>query len=147
MAQLITPTVSDPYVKLNVSRVSGAKIRLCLILSWVTRQSYTALSPFCNPVGGLMDRCSSLHLGRGRHRLALQSVLRLLLLYMLVYLRDGSAQTFLRADTLRQKLQINFSTSPSHSILIPGRPDPALILHCQASGRVATGVPILKSLV
>ena len=47
---------------------------------------------------------------------------------MLVYLRDGSAQTILRAATLRQKLQIQRSTSPSHGILTPGRPVPALTL-------------------
>ena len=46
----------------------------------------------------------------------------------LVYLRDGSAQTTLRAATLRQKLQITRSVSPSHSILTPGRPVPALTL-------------------
>ena len=39
---------------------------------------------------------------------------------MLVYLRDGSAQTILRAATPRWKIQIQFSTSPSHSILTPG---------------------------
>ena len=43
-----------------------------------------------------------------------------------MYLRDGSAQTILRAATLRQKLQIKLSTSPSHSILTPGRPVPVL---------------------
>ena len=32
---------------------------------------------------------------------------------MLVYLRDGSAQTVVRAATLRQKLQTKLSTSPS----------------------------------
>ena len=32
---------------------------------------------------------------------------------MLVYLRDGSAQTILRAASLRQMLQINLSTSPT----------------------------------
>ena len=47
---------------------------------------------------------------------------------MRVYLRDGSAQTILRAATLRQKLQIQLSISPSHSILTPGRPVPALTL-------------------
>ena len=31
---------------------------------------------------------------------------------MLVYLKDGTAQTILRAATLRQKLQIKLSTSP-----------------------------------
>ena len=123
---------------------------------------------------------------------------------MVVYLRDGSAETVVRAATLRQKLQIGFavshshriltlgqpvlapgkvcffgrltsqqhasvsqgrictdnftcchtelqiikpSTSPSHSILKPGRPVTALTLQCQAPDRVATGVPVLKSLV
>ena len=46
----------------------------------------------------------------------------------IVYLRDGSAHTILRAATLRQKLQIQLSISPSHSILTPGRPVPALTL-------------------
>ena len=66
---------------------------------------------------------------------------------MLVYLRDGSAQTILRAATLRQKLQIKLSTLPSHSILTPGRPVPVLTLWRQAPGRVATGVPIFELLV
>ena len=65
---------------------------------------------------------------------------------MLVYLKDGSAQTIVCAATLRYKLQIKLSTSHSHSILTPGRPAPALTL-CQAPGRVATGVAVLKSLV
>ena len=39
---------------------------------------------------------------------------------MLVFLRDGPAQTIVQAATLRQKLQITLSTSPSHSILTPG---------------------------
>ena len=47
---------------------------------------------------------------------------------MRVYLRDGSAQTSLRAATLRWKLQIQLSLSPSHSILTPGRPVPVLTL-------------------
>ena len=47
---------------------------------------------------------------------------------MRVYLREGSAQTILRAATLRWKLQIQLSISPSHSILTPGRPVP---LECQ----------------
>ena len=66
---------------------------------------------------------------------------------MLVYLSDWSAQTMLRAATLRYKLHIKLSTSPSHSILTPGRPVPALTLQCQMPGRVAAGVPIFKSLV
>ena len=47
---------------------------------------------------------------------------------MLVYPSNGSAQTILRAATLTWKLQIKLSTSPSHSILTPGRPVPALTL-------------------
>ena len=66
---------------------------------------------------------------------------------MLVYLRDGSAQTVLRAATLRQKLQIRLSTSPSHSIPTPGQPVPAMTLRRQAPGWVATGVPIWKPMV
>ena len=62
---------------------------------------------------------------------------------MVVYLRDGSVRAILRAAAL----QIKLSTSPSHSILTPGRPVPALTLYRQAPCRVATGVPILKSLV
>ena len=56
----------------------------------------------------------------------------------LVYLRDASAQTIFRDATLRLKLQIQLSTSPSHSILTPGRPVRALTLKRQAPGRVAT---------
>ena len=66
---------------------------------------------------------------------------------MLVYLKDGSAQTILRVATLRQKSQIKLSISPSHSILTPGRPVPELTLYRQAPSRVATGVPSFKSLV
>ena len=66
---------------------------------------------------------------------------------MRVYFRDGSAQTTLRAATPRSKMQIKRSISPSHSILTPGQPLPALTLERQAPGRVATGVPIFKSLV
>ena len=47
---------------------------------------------------------------------------------MPVYLGNGSARTILRVATLRQKLQIKLSISPSHSILTPGQPVPALAL-------------------
>ena len=57
------------------------------------------------------------------------------------------SDNFLRAATLRYKLQTKLSISPSHSMLTPGQPVPALTLLHQAPGRVATGVPILKSLV
>ena len=56
---------------------------------------------------------------------------------MLVCLTDGHAQIILRAATLREKLQIKLSTSPSHSILAPGQPVPALTLSFQAPDRVA----------
>ena len=46
-------------------------------------------------------------------------------------------------STLRYKLQIKLSVSPSHGILTPGQPAPALTLERQAPGRVATGVPSL----
>ena len=47
---------------------------------------------------------------------------------MPVCLRDGSAPTILRAATLRRKMQTKLSISPSHSILTPGQPVPALTL-------------------
>ena len=63
---------------------------------------------------------------------------------MLVYLRDGSAQTIVRAATLTSKLQIKLSTSPkSQYTEISPSADPTT----PAPGKVATGVPILKSLV
>ena len=66
---------------------------------------------------------------------------------MRVHFRDGSAKTSLHAATLRQKLQIKLSISPSHGIPTSGQPVPEPTLQRQAPGRVATGVPILKSLV
>ena len=54
----------------------------------------------------------------------------------IVYLRDRSAQTSVRIATLRQKLPITFSISPSHSLLTLGQPVPSLTLYCQAPGRV-----------
>ena len=41
---------------------------------------------------------------------------------MRLYLRGGSAQTILRAVTLRQNLQIKLCFSPSQRILAPSRP-------------------------
>ena len=66
---------------------------------------------------------------------------------MLVYLRDRSAQTSLHAATLRQKLHIKLSTSPSHRILTLGQPIPTQTLKCQVPGRVTTGVLMFKLLV
>ena len=63
---------------------------------------------------------------------------------MLVYLRDGSAQTIVCAATPRQKLQAKLSF-PNHSILASGQPIPALNLYRQAPGRGAPGVLIFKS--
>ena len=57
---------------------------------------------------------------------------------------QGRICSILCAATLRLKLQIQLSISPSHSILTPGQPVPALTLQRQAPGRVATGVPIFK---
>ena len=65
---------------------------------------------------------------------------------MLVYLRDRSAQTSLCAATLRQKLQIRSSTSPSHNILTLGQSVPSLTLQHQAPCRVATGLSSFSSL-
>ena len=42
-----------------------------------------------------------------------------------VYLRDGSAETIVRADTLKWKLQIELISSLSRSTLSPGRPVPS----------------------
>ena len=39
---------------------------------------------------------------------------------------SGRLRTILRTATLREKLQIKRSTSPSHSIMTPGRPVPVL---------------------
>ena len=47
---------------------------------------------------------------------------------MLVYLRDESAQTTVCAATLRQKLQIKLSVSPTHGIMMPSQPVPELSL-------------------
>ena len=60
---------------------------------------------------------------------------------------QGRICTILRAATLRQKLRIKLSMSPSHSILTLGRPVPALAVERQVPGRVATGVPMFKSQV
>ena len=51
---------------------------------------------------------------------------------MLVYLRDGSAQTIVRASTLKQKMQIKLAVLLSLSILTPGRPVLVLTLYRQA---------------
>ena len=64
---------------------------------------------------------------------------------VLVCLRDGSAQTSARAVTLRYKMQIQLSTSPSHSILTPGQPVPTPTLkrqaplECQVTGMTRPG--------
>ena len=58
---------------------------------------------------------------------------------MLVYLRDGSAQTIVRASTLRSCR----SNCPSHPVTVYRH----RTSQSHAPGRVATGVPIFKSLV
>ena len=66
---------------------------------------------------------------------------------MLVNFRDRSLQSIVLAATLRQKLHIKLAISPRHSILTLDQPVLALTPKRQAPGRVATGVPIFKSLV
>ena len=44
---------------------------------------------------------------------------------MLAYLRDRSAQTIVRAATLRQKLQVKLPISPTHGVLTPGPTSPS----------------------
>ena len=65
---------------------------------------------------------------------------------MSLYLRDGSALPTVRAATLRQKLQIQFAISPSHSIPTMSQPVLALTLQCEVPFRVVTEVPIVMSL-
>ena len=55
---------------------------------------------------------------------------------MLLYLRDVSAQTVVRAATLRENLQIKFAVSPCH-ILTLGITVPVLTVDGQAPGGVA----------
>ena len=47
---------------------------------------------------------------------------------VLVCLMGGSADTMVCAATLRQTFQIKLSVSPSHSLMTPGQPVPALTL-------------------
>ena len=61
---------------------------------------------------------------------------------MLVYPRDGSAQTVVRTDMLRLKLQIKFAITQSQCT-DTGPPIPALTLYRQAPGREATRLPML----
>ena len=67
---------------------------------------------------------------------------------MLVYLRDGSAQTV--AWCCNTKIEVvnqPFHLAQSNNILAMGQPVPELTLKRKTPGRIATGVPILKSLV
>ena len=66
---------------------------------------------------------------------------------MLVYLRNESAETVVRAATLKCRLQIKLAGSPRHSILTPGQPVLVPAVSRQASGRVASRKPISKCLV
>ena len=52
---------------------------------------------------------------------------------------DVSAQAIISANTLKYKLRVKLAISPSHYILTPGRPVPALTPKRQRPGRVATG--------
>ena len=65
---------------------------------------------------------------------------------MLVYRTDGSAQTIVRAATLRCQLQIKLSFSSSYNILTPSRPVQVPTLQHQAPGKVAAGVSLCQSL-
>ena len=65
---------------------------------------------------------------------------------MPVYLRGR----FCSDDCMFRHTEIEVAdktSSPSHSVLTPGPPVPALTLEGQAPGRVAIGVQIFKSLV
>ena len=66
---------------------------------------------------------------------------------ILVHFKERSAQTSVCAATLTYKLLIKLSILPSHSIMTLGWPVPALTLQHQAPSRVATGVPVFKSLL
>ena len=67
---------------------------------------------------------------------------------MTVYIiRDGCAQTAVRAATQRQKLQIKLTISLSHSTLTPGQTVPALSQKCKIPSKEPTGVPAFTSLV
>ena len=65
---------------------------------------------------------------------------------MTVYFRDEPEKATVHDITLWQKLQIKLAMSPIYCILTPGPPVPALTLQRQASGRVATRVPVSKPL-
>ena len=66
---------------------------------------------------------------------------------MLAYIRDGSAQAMVCAATLRPKLQIKLSISPSHNMLTQGQPVLRLALKLKVTGREAISLPVIKSLV
>ena len=67
---------------------------------------------------------------------------------MLVYFMDRSAQTVVRAATLRQKLQIKTFYLTQSQYTDTGSTSPSTDpIMGQTSGRAATGVPIFKSLV
>ena len=124
---------------------------------WLSGKVSAALGGWCNQTGGhsfdVTHSPSIPILGLPRHcgdNLRVKLVVDGCLLAWhpsnkRVYLRDGSAKTIVLAVTLRQKLQIKLANSPSHSKLMPHQPVPTLTLQCQAPGRVATGVPTLKS--
>ena len=65
---------------------------------------------------------------------------------MLVYLRDGSAQTTVRAPTLRQNLQINFLSYPVIVYWHQAKLSQRSPYTRQAPGKVATWVQIFKLL-
>ena len=54
-----------------------------------------------------------------------------------MYLRDGPAQTVVRAATLRQKQQSRLAVSPSHGALTLGQPGLVQVLESQRPGKAA----------
>ena len=62
-----------------------------------------------------------------------------------MHLGDRSAQTIVRAATLREKLRAKLPISPSHSTLTPGQPVLALT-RVTPDMRAAPEVPDIKSL-
>ena len=66
---------------------------------------------------------------------------------MQVCLMNRSAQTIVRAATLKRNLQIKLSISTRHKILTRGRPVPALTPKLQTGGKVVSGALFLKRLV
>ena len=61
--------------------------------------------------------------------------------------RDGSARTILIDAILKEKLQVRFAISPSHSTLTLDQPVLALTLYSKVPSRLVTRVETSQSLV